>query len=144
VAGPAAAEYPGALTIAAEIHDGNSELAIVAMLQGRAEASIGLYFATSYPESGEVTVNNASGNVSIVGGASIAIEGGTGTITVTHRTPTHIMGSFSALLRGSVSTDSGTSNVEFAISGSFESGAPVGDLQALRGSPIPADLFETP
>jgi hypothetical protein len=144
VSGPAAAEYPGALTVAGEPYEGKAELAIVAGLPGRAHATISLLCPTSYPESGEVPVDDAGGNIELQGGAKVTIESGTGVMTVTHGTPTRIMGTFNAFLKGTSATESGSKSVDFAVSGKFDSGAPVSDRQALRGSPFPADLFEEP
>jgi hypothetical protein len=140
VGGPAAADYPGALTCAGD--DGRSELAVAARLPGRAEATIGLVGADPFPQSGEVSIRGASGKVELEGGVRVVIEGGSGTITVTERTATRIAGTFTALLTGTPSTGIGTDRVQFSASGSFDSGAPVGPYQAPRGSPFPADLFQ--
>jgi hypothetical protein len=139
VGGPAAATYPGALTMTGD--DGHAELSVAARLPGSAEAIIGLVGASPFPQSGEVSIAGASGTVEIEGGARVAIDGGTGTITVTERTETRIAGTFTALLSGTVSTDPNNKKVSFSASGSFDSGAPVGPFQAPRGSPFPADLF---
>jgi hypothetical protein len=139
VGGPAAADYPHALTYAGD--DGHAELSIAARLPGQAEATIGLVGADSYPKSGEVAISGASGHVELEGGVSVVIEGGSGTITVTERTETRIAGTFTALLTGEPSTGDGTTKVHFSASGTFDSGAPVGPYQAPRGSPFPADLF---
>jgi hypothetical protein len=139
VGGPAAATYPGALTMAGD--DGNAELAIAARLPGTAQASIGLVGSGPFPKSGAVAISSASGWVELEGGVKVTIESGTGTITVTQRSATRIAGTFTALLKGKPSTAAGTESVQFSASGSFDSGAPVGPLQAPRGSPIPANLF---
>jgi len=140
VGGPAAADYPGVLTVAGD--DGGAELGIAARLPGTAEAFIGLFGAGPFPQSGSMDITDASGEVKLEGGASVNIEGGSGTITVTERTATRIVGTFTALLTGSVSTDSGSNSIQFSASGSFDTGAPVGPGRSLRGSPIPADLFQ--
>lgn len=139
VGGPAAADYPHALTYAGD--DGHGELSIAARLPGQAEASIGLVGAGSFPKSGEVAISGAMGHVELEGGVSVVIEGGSGTMTVSERTETRIVGTFTALLTGTPSTGDGTTKVHFSASGSFDSGAPVGPYQAPRGSPFPADLF---
>lgn len=133
--GPAAATYPNALTMAGD--SPGAELAVAARLPGSAEATIGLKCAGPFPSSGQITISGASGHVKIEGGPRVGIEKGTGTITVTERTPTRIVGTFTALLTGS--GESGT--VQFSASGTFDTGAPVGPLKEIRGSPIPVDLL---
>jgi len=137
--GPAAADYPGALTYAGD--DGHAQLSIEARLPERAEASIGLLGAGPFPKSGSVDIQSASGHVELEGGVSVSIEGGSGTITVTERSQTRIAGTFTAVLSGIPSTGNGTDTIQFSASGTFDSGAPVGPYQAPRGSPFPADLF---
>jgi hypothetical protein len=135
VGGPAAATYPNALTMAGD--SPGAELAVAARLPGSAEATIGLKCAEPFPSSGQIEISGASGHVEIEGGHRVGIEKGTGTITVTERTPTRIVGPFTALLTGS--GESGT--VQFSASGTFDTGAPVGPLKEIRGSPIPVDLL---
>jgi hypothetical protein len=139
VDGPARADYPGAFTMAAD--DPNAELVIAARLPQGAEAIIGLKGAAPFPQSGQIEISGASGYVRIEGGADVAIQEGSGTITVTERTQTRIVGTFTALLTGDNSTESDGSTVTFSASGSFDTGAPVGPLKEIRGSPIPVDLF---
>jgi hypothetical protein len=127
------------LTLAGD--DGNAELGIAARLPGTAQASIGLVGSGPFPKSGAVAISSASGWVELEGGVKVTIESGTGTITVTQRSATRIAGTITAMLKGKPSTAAGTESVQFSASGSFDSGAPVGPLQAPRGSPIPANLF---
>ncbi len=145
VGGPAAASFPGALTLTGEDRVGSSamvaELSVTAQLPDRAEASIGLVGAAVFPQSGAVAIADASGHVALTGAAAVTIEGGSGTITVSERTKTHIAGTFTAMLTGTESTANGPRKVQFSASGSFDTGAPVGPYQAPRGSPFPADLF---
>lgn len=146
VGGPAAAAYPGALTLAAEGGCGSpslvAELAVEARLPSGAKASITLAGAGAYPEeAGQVEIAGAEGSVGLEGGPTLSIDGGSGTITVTERTATRIMGTFTALLSGTEDTDSGPRSVQFSASGTFDCGAPVGPDRSLRGSPIPANLF---
>jgi hypothetical protein len=140
VGGPAAATYPGALTMAGD--DGRAQLSVAARLPGQAEASFGLEGVASFPESGEVEITGASGSVELEGGVRVVIEKGTGTITVTERTDTRIAGTFTALLTGTPSTDTPTKTVQFSASGHFDSGAPAGPFRAPRGSPFQPELFE--
>lgn len=141
VGGPAAAEYPGALTFAGD--DGGAELAIAARVPGSAEAMIALFGAGVFPQSGTMDITGASGHVKLEGGAELTITGGSGVITVTGRTETRIMGTFTAMLTGE---DADSNSIQFSAEGSFDTGAPVGPLpdgsyQGLRGSPIPGDLL---
>jgi hypothetical protein len=138
VGGPAAATYPAALTIAGD--NPGAELAIAARIPGQAEAIIGLKCAAPFPKSGQVEISGASGHARIEGsaGAKVSIEGGSGTITVTKRTETRIVGTFTALL---TAPGEGNKKIHFSASGDFDTGAPVGPMKELRGSPIPANLF---
>ena len=137
VGGPAAATYPNALTIAGD--DPNADLGIAARIPGQAEAIIGLRGVAPFPVSGQIEIGNASGHAMIEGGAKVSIEGGSGTITVTKRTGTRIVGTFTALL--TTYGDDGN-KIHFSASGDFDTGAPVGPLKELRGSPIPVELFD--
>jgi hypothetical protein len=139
VGGPAAATYPGALTMAGD--DGRAELAVAARLPGQAEAIFGLFGSASFPKSGAVDIAGASGTVELEGGAKVSIEGGTGTITVTTRSDTRIAGTFTAMLSGKDLKADDDKTIHFSVSGKFDSGAPVGPYQAPRGSPFPAGLF---
>lgn len=136
VGGPAAAKYPNALTIAGD--NPGAELAVAARLPGSAEAILGLKSTAPFPQSGSVAISGASGHVELEGGAKVSIEKGTGTITVTERTKTRIVGTFTATLTG----NGASGRVDFTASGTFDTGAPVGPLKELRGSPIPVDLLE--
>jgi hypothetical protein len=140
--GPAGASYPVTLTIAAD--DPGAELAMAARLPLGAEATIGLKSAVPFPPSGQIDICSASGTLRIEGGASVSIEKGSGTITVTERTRTRIVGTFTAMLTGRLNSDSSNSSIRFTASGTFDTGAPVGPLQELGGSPIPANLFSSP
>jgi hypothetical protein len=137
VGGPAAATYPHALTIAGD--SPNADLGIAARIEGRAEAVIGLQGVAPFPKKGPIEIGAASGHVRIEGGAKVAIEGGSGTITVIERTETRIVGTFTALL--TAQGDSANEKIHFSASGDFDTGAPVGPMKELRGSPIPANLF---
>ena len=138
VGGPAAATFPHALTIAGDLP--NADLGVTAVLSNGAKATIGLKGIAPFPQSGQVDIYDANGNVDAGNEISVTVEGGSGVITVTHRTPTRIMGTFTALLKGIPSTSDDT--VHFSAEGSFDTGAPASDVKALRGSPIPADLFD--
>jgi hypothetical protein len=141
VSGPAASDYPGALTVAGEV-SGVAELAIVAGISDKANAIIGLSCPTAFPETGEIPIDNADGGIEFQSGAKLTIESGTGVIPVTHRSPTQIVGTYNAFLKGTFAEKGESKSVDFTVSGKFDSGAPVSDQQALRGSPFPADLFE--
>ena len=140
VGGPAAATFPNTLTIAGE--DPTAELAMAAQIPGQAEAVIGLLGHDKFPDAGgQIEITGATGHVHLESGVKVSVEKGSGTITVTGRTGTRIFGTFTALLTGDVNNESGPTSVQFSASGTFDTGAPVGPMQGLRGSPIPADLF---
>jgi hypothetical protein len=60
-------------------------------------------------------------------------------ISVTSRTDTRIVGTFTATMTGT-GGDGGA--ITAAVNGSFDTGAPAGPDQAPRGSPFPAGIFE--
>ncbi len=126
-----AASSVAALTMAGET-DGSAELAIMHGSTA-AQSMISLSSREPWPpESGSVTVIDASGDVS-GGGDRLRIEGGSGTIEVEGRTETRIYGSYTANL---VTTDEQGETIPISISGDFDSGAPAGPDGGPRGSPF--------
>ena len=144
VGGPAAVDFSHTLTVAGE--DPAADLGIAARIPGHAEAIIGLIGIDAFPDAGgQVEIARATGHVHVGTGdnmVKVHIEKGTGVITVTERTGTRIVGTFTALLKGEVSEKGQTKPVDFSASGTFDTGAPAGPLKELRGSPIPANLFK--
>lgn len=144
VGGPVAASYPGTLTVTSnEPRGGGSdvaELGIEAQAPNQARAEIGLVGANAYPGGpGSVAIVNAGGHVDL-NGTTVAIEGGSGTISVTRRTTTRIVGTFTAVLTGTLSSNN--TKIQIPIRGSFDTGVPADRYQAPRGSPFPANLFQ--
>ncbi len=131
--------YSGALTIASEMEDENgmlvAELSITTGPGHDQELQVSLIGQFPFPIDGGdyVPVADARGDV-VKDGKRVGVDGGSGQITVTERTATHIKGTFDATLEL-------IENGILRIQGEFDSGAPIGPGQAPRGSPIPAGLF---
>ncbi len=125
-----------ALTMAGQDGSGN-EIGNAQLVISRggppAESMIELTADTTWPPAGQtIRIVDGSGNVS-GGGDQLQIEGASGIITVIGRTPTRVYGTYKADL--SASDGSGTS-LPISIEGEFDSGAPAGPDQGLRGSPF--------
>lgn len=88
---------------------------------------------------GSAAIVNAGGHVDL-NGTAVAIEGGSGTITVTRRAATRGASTFTAVLAGTPSSDN--TQVQISIGGSFDTGVPAGRYEVPRGSPFAANLFQ--
>ena len=124
--------------------NGYAELAIVAGVPGtETTATIGIGGSAVFPQSGGPAARQGRRRHSIRG-RELDHDRERNRCDYRDRAAraTRIMGTYEAFLRGEFHQGGESKPIDISISGKFDSGAPVNDDQALRGSPIPADLFD--